>query len=100
MNKFDIIVEGQPNGDGYILRYRTKKGSDIFCLGVPLYYSQGGDWDLGPTWCYVVPDGELTLIDTGQFGKFEVLQSMLGQAGFDVKDIKRIIVTHGHEDHD
>ena len=100
MNKFDVIVEGKPNGDGYILRYRTKSGTDIFCLGVPLYYSQGGDWDLGPTWCYVVPGDGITLIDTGQFGKFDVLESMLGQAGFLVKDIKRIIVTHSHEDHD
>jgi glyoxylase-like metal-dependent hydrolase (beta-lactamase superfamily II) len=100
MNSFDIIIEGKPNGDGYILRYRTSKGMDVFCLGVPLFYSQGGDWDLGPTWCYAVPDDGLTLIDTGQFGKFDVLQSMLGQARLDIRQVKRVIITHGHEDHD
>lgn len=100
MQQFKILKEGELNGDGAIMKYRTQRGTDIYCIGVPLYYDSGGDWDLGPTWCYVVPGERLTLIDTGQFGKFEVLQDLLGQAGFDVKDVRRVIVTHGHEDHD
>ena len=100
MQQFEILKQDKPNGDGVIMKYRTRRGTDIYCIGVPLYYDSGGDWDLGPTWCYVVPGEKLTLIDTGQFGKFDILVSMLVQAGFDVKDIGRIIITHGHEDHD
>ena len=100
MQQFEILKQDKPNGDGAIMKYRTLRGTDIYCIGVPLYYDSGGDWDLGPTWCYVVPGEKLTLIDTGQFGKFDILTSMLAQAGFDIKDIGRVIVTHGHEDHD
>ena len=100
MQQFEILKQDKPNGDGAIMKYRTRRGTDIYCLGVPLYYDSGGDWDLGPSWCYVVKGEKLTLIDTGQFGKFELLTALLGEAGFDVKDIRRVIVTHGHEDHD
>jgi glyoxylase-like metal-dependent hydrolase (beta-lactamase superfamily II) len=100
LQQFEILKQDKPNGDGVIMKYRTRRGSDIYCIGVPLYYDSGGDWDLGPTWCYVVPGEKLTLIDTGQFGKFDILTSMLSLAGFDVKDVGRVIITHGHEDHD
>jgi glyoxylase-like metal-dependent hydrolase (beta-lactamase superfamily II) len=100
LQQFEILKQDKPNGDGVIMKFRTLRGTDIYCIGVPLYYDSGGDWDLGPTWCYVVPGEKLTLIDTGQFGKFDILSSMLAQAGFDIKDIGRVIITHGHEDHD
>jgi len=100
LQQFKILKQDKPNGDGSIMKYRTRRGTDIYCIGVPLYYDSGGDWDLGPSWCYVVTGDKLTLIDTGQFDKFDVLISMLGQAGFNIKDIQRVIVTHGHEDHD
>lgn len=100
MQQFEILKQDKDNGDGVIMKYRTRRGTEIYCIGVPLYYDSGGDWDLGPSWCYVVGGEKLTLIDTGQFGKYEVLTSMLGQAGFAVKDIRRVIITHGHEDHD
>ncbi len=100
MKQFEILKQDKPNGDGAIMKYRTGRGTDIYCLGMPLFYDSGGDWDLGPTWCYVVTGDKLTLIDTGQFGKFDVLVSMLGQAGFNIRDVRRVIVTHGHEDHD
>ncbi len=101
MNKFEILKEGKPGGEGVIMKYRTRRGTDIFCLGAPLFYdSAGGDWSLGPSWCYVVAGEKPTLIDTGQFDKFDILTDLLGQAGFGLKDIKRVIVSHGHEDHD
>lgn len=100
MQQFDILKQDKANGDGAIMKYRTRRGTEIFCIGVPLYYDSGGDWDLGPTWCYLVTGDKLTLVDTGQFGKFDILESMIVQAGFNVKDISRVIITHGHEDHD
>ncbi len=100
MTELKIISEGKDNGDGVIMSGRTRRGTDIYCLGVPLFYSMGGDWDLGPTWCYVIAGKKVTLVDTGQFGKFDVLKAMLEKAGFSLKDIERVIITHGHEDHD
>ncbi|MDD5311567.1 MAG: MBL fold metallo-hydrolase [Dehalococcoidia bacterium] len=100
MSGFEIIQKGKENGDGVILRYRTRKGTDIYCLGVPLNYSSGEDWDLGASWSYLIDGNRLTLVDTGQFNKYDVFHSMLIKAGFDVANIARVIVTHGHEDHD
>jgi glyoxylase-like metal-dependent hydrolase (beta-lactamase superfamily II) len=100
LQKLDLIQQGKDNGDGTILRYRTGKGSDIYCLGVPLSYSSGEDWDLGPTWCYLIKGKQNTLIDTGQFDKSEELESMLKKVGCEAKHIDNIVVTHGHEDHD
>lgn len=100
MQKFEILKQGKTGGEGVIMKYRTRRGTDIYCLGAPLFYESGGDWSLGPSWCYVVTGEKTTLIDTGQFDKFDVLTDLLGQAGFAVKDIKRVIVSHGHEDHD
>ncbi len=100
MQEFEIIARGKENGEGVVLSYYTTAGAEIFCLGVPLNYSSDEDWDLGPSWCYVIPGDKTTLIDTGQFGKFEQFKSMLGKAGFNLKDIGRVVVTHGHEDHD
>jgi glyoxylase-like metal-dependent hydrolase (beta-lactamase superfamily II) len=100
LQQFEILKQDKPNGDGVIMKYRTRRGTDIYCLGVPLYYDSGGDWDLGPSWCYIVKGEKLTLIDTGQFDKFDLLTTMLDQAGLAIRDIERVIVTHGHEDHD
>ncbi len=69
----DIIVQGKDNGDGMVIHYQTTKGTDIMGLAVPniIAYS---DWDLGPTWCYLILDKKTTLIDTGRFGNFEIIQ--------------------------
>jgi glyoxylase-like metal-dependent hydrolase (beta-lactamase superfamily II) len=95
----EIIVSGKSNGEGIVLRYQTTKGTDIFGLGIPNIYSNA-DWDLGPTWCYLIVGRETSLIDTGRFGNYAVLQSMLKSTGKVFSDIHRIILTHSHEDHD
>ncbi len=95
----DIIVHGKDNGDGMVIRYRTKKGTDIFGLAVP-NTRVSEDWDLGPTWCYLVAGVATTLIDTGRFGKFDILESLLKSTGKGFSDIDRVIITHSHEDHD
>jgi glyoxylase-like metal-dependent hydrolase (beta-lactamase superfamily II) len=100
VKKFEIIEEGKGNGNGVILRYVTDKGTIIHCLGVPVLYSADQEWDLGATWCYLIESEKITLIDTGQWDRFEVLQSMLKKISRHLRDISQIIVTHGHEDHD
>ncbi len=94
-----VIVSGTNNGEGMILHYQTIKGTDVFGLGIPNVYVNA-DWDLGPTWCYLIFGRETSLIDTGRFGNYAVLESMLKSIGKDFSSIGRIILTHGHEDHD
>src|SRR6266576_5675308 len=56
---------------------------------------------IGPVNVYLIPEEPLTLIDTGPKTKeaIEALRSGLRKAGFLVSDIRRIVLTHAHEDH-
>jgi glyoxylase-like metal-dependent hydrolase (beta-lactamase superfamily II) len=95
----DVIVRGKDNGEGMVVHYETTKGTEIFGLAIPNIYADT-DWDLGPTWCYLILGKKTTLIDTGRFGNFEVFESLLKSTGKDFSNIDRIIITHSHEDHD
>ncbi len=95
----DVIVRGKDNGEGMVIHYRTTRGTDVFGLGVPNIYGDT-DWDLGPTWCYLILGQKTTLIDAGRPGNFQVLGALLRSIGKGFSDIDRIVVTHSHEDHD
>jgi len=95
----DVIVNGKDNGEGMVIHYKTTKGTDVFGLAIPNVYTHT-DWDLGPTWCYLIAGQKITLIDTGRIGNFEVFGSLLKSTGKALSDIDRIIITHSHEDHD
>jgi glyoxylase-like metal-dependent hydrolase (beta-lactamase superfamily II) len=95
----DVIVKGKENGEGMVIHYKTTKGTDIFGLAISNIYADT-DWDLGPTWCYLILGKKTTLIDTGRFGNFELFESLLKSIGKGFSDIDRIIITHSHEDHD
>jgi len=95
----EIIISGKPNGEGMVVRYQTVRGTDIFGMGIPNIYLNAG-WDLGPTWCYLIVGRKTSLIDTGRFGNYAVLESMLKSMDRVFSDIDRIILTHSHEDHD
>jgi len=95
----EIIVSGKRNGEGMVVRYQTVKGTDIFGLGIPNIHLNS-DWDLGPTWCYLIVGHKTSLIDTGRFGNYAVFESILKSIGKVFSDIDRIIITHSHEDHD
>ena len=93
----DVLRPGDPQGNRMALRLTTLGGRVIHAVGVPQ------DWPsrTGPTWCYIFEnDGATTLIDPGAQGSFNELADGLNAVGYAVRDIDRVIVTHGHADHD
>ena len=92
----DTLREGDPQGNRMALRLTTQSGHEIHAIGVPQ------DWPsrTGPTWCYVLDSDGITLIDPGAHGSFSELEDGLQVAGYSIKDIDRVVVTHGHSDHD
>jgi len=95
----EIINDGKSNGEGMVIHYKTSRGTDIFGLAIPNIYAND-DWDLGPTWCYLIAGHKTTLIDTGRLGNFDVFASLLKSIGKKFADIDRVVITHSHEDHD
>ena len=92
----ETIRRGDAQGNRMVLRLAVTDGQYIYAIGVPQ------DWPsrTGPTWCYVFEHEGVTLIDPGAQGSFSELEDGLKAAGFSVSDIDRVIVTHGHSDHD
>src|ERR1043165_7272101 len=56
---------------------------------------------IGPVNVYLITEDPLTIIDTGPKTKeaIEALRAGLRKEGFLVSDLRRIILTHAHEDH-
>lgn len=56
---------------------------------------------IGPVNVYLIAEDPITIIDTGPKTKatVEALRAGLREAGFLVSDIRRIVLTHAHEDH-
>src|SRR6267142_1268777 len=56
---------------------------------------------IGPVNVYLIAEDPVTLIDTGPKTKeaIEALHEVLRRVGFRVSDIRRIVLTHAHEDH-
>ncbi|MBI2916490.1 MAG: MBL fold metallo-hydrolase [Chloroflexi bacterium] len=79
-----------------VARLRTSRGMDVYALGVP----QSWDSHTGPTWCYLCEADVLTLVDTGKYASLPHLEKALEATGYRTQDIQRIILTHGHADHD
>jgi len=92
----DVLREGDAQGNRMIVRFTTQRGSRIHAIGVPQ------DWPsrTGPTWAYLFESDGLTLLDPGAHGSYDELADGIVGAGFGVKDIDRVIISHGHSDHD
>ena len=56
---------------------------------------------MGPINCFLAQGDELTLVDTGPKdpATLAALRDALGERGFKLQDIRRVVVTHAHVDH-
>ena len=93
-----IIKKGDPSGNGRIVRFQMPSGLEI--ISFPTENPYGGEWDLGPTWNYVVMGERPFLVDTGRWGQGGNLLSMMKEAGLNRNDLEFILISHSHEDHD
>ena len=93
----EILKAGDESGNRMIVRYRLPAtGAVVWALGIP----QAWETPLGPTWCYVVEGEQLTVIDPGCHGSEHHLAEAMAYLGLSINAIGRIVVTHGHMDHD
>ena len=91
-----IIRKGDANGDGMIIKFCTNRDVTITSIAVPQNLPSG----TGPTWVYIFENEGLTLIDSGSDGSYPNLAKGIRESGFEIKDIERVAITHGHGDHD
>ncbi|MDY6972020.1 MAG: MBL fold metallo-hydrolase [Thermodesulfobacteriota bacterium] len=67
-----------------------------------VYFIQGQDEMIPDCHVYVIGDpssGDLSLVDAGLMGKGAYKINAIKKLGFEVSDIKRVIMTHTHLDH-
>ena len=91
-----VLRQGNPSGSDMVVRWRTNRGLEFHAIGVGHPFNPF----LGPTWAYVLSLDKLTVIDTGVPGTLDRLDRGLHVLGLSIADVKRVIVSHGHADHD
>ena len=91
-----ILKRGDDSGNGTLLQYTTSAGAIIKAIGVP----QSWQSTLGPTWCYIIEGDDITIVDPGCYGSISYLEQGLEQLGHSLAAVARIVVSHGHMDHD
>jgi len=93
-----ILHSGDDSGNQMIVKMSLRSGREILAFATENLYA--GDWDLGPTWNYIVMSDKPFLVDTGRRGMGPRLLEMIEYAGIKVGDLDFVILSHGHEDHD
>lgn len=96
MLETEILKRGDDSGNGTLVKYTSSTGAVIKAIGIP----QSWESTLGPTWCYVIEGDDLTLVDPGCYGSLSYLEQGLAELGRSLSDVTRIVVSHGHMDHD
>ena len=92
-----VVQPGDRNGNGMILELTPmQSGKPLWAIGVPQPY----ETSTGPTWVYAVETEGLTLIDAGGDSSKDPVQTGLAHIGRALEDVERIVITHGHSDHD
>ena len=94
--EIDVLRNGDSAGNGMVLGLTDPQGRRIHTVAVP----QEGHSHTGPTWAYIFENEGLTLIDPGAAFSFDLLQSGMGLFGLEPADVERVVITHGHADHD
>ena len=97
-DEIHVVQRGDSSGNDMIVRITLSSGRHIYGFATANLY--GGDWDIGPTWNYLVTGDRPFLVDTGRRGQGPQLLKMMEEVGFRGQDIDSIILSHGHEDHD
>ena len=91
-----VLRSGDSAGNGMTLALTDGDGRRIHTVAVP----QEGHSHTGPTWAYIFENEGLTLIDPGAAASFDILQSGMALFGRTAADVERVVITHGHADHD
>ncbi len=94
----EMIELGGENGNNKIFRLNLPSGKQI--IGLATENNYGGEWDLGPTWNYIIGPERPFLVDTGKSGMGLKLLEMMARIGIEGKDLDFVLISHGHEDHD
>ena len=92
----EILKSGDDSGNRMVVKYTSPDGVVVHGIGVP----QAWETPLGPTWSYVIEGEHLTLVDTGCNGTVQHLEEGLEVLGYPLSAVERIVITHGHLDHD
>ena len=94
----DVLVlrQGDAQGNQMILRLTTPQGEPLHAIAVP----REGHSYTGPTWAYLFENEGLTMIDSGVMDSYAELAEGIQFVGYQPSDLERVIITHGHEDHD
>ena len=93
----NVLKEGDSNGDGWSLKLSTSQGRTVFAVAVAQSIHRSRT---GPTWSYVFENEGWTSIDLGTPGSYDALKIAYSTIGLEPSDVKRVIISHGHSDHD
>ena len=96
LEDIQILKEGEKSGYGIVARFALQSGRQVFVISLPHDYRSR----TGPTWAYLTNSQGWTLIDAGSHGALDTLKDGLSTLGLGLTDLKRVIITHGHQDHD
>ena len=96
-NDVSVVRDGDARGNRMVVRFTTATGRPIFAIGVP---QPDIEDRLGPTWAYLFENEGMNLIDAGAHGQVPELVDGIETAGYAAQDVNRVIITHGHSDHD
>ena len=96
LEDIQVLKEGEKSGYGIVARFALQSGRQVFVISLPHDYRSR----TGPTWAYLMDCQGWTLIDAGSHGALDTLKDGLSTLGLGLIDLKRVIITHGHQDHD
>ena len=94
----EVLRQGEATGNGMIVRFRFPSGLTVYGLPTPNDY--GGEWDLGPTWNYLVLADRPFLVDAGRWGTGGLLVETIQELERPAREVDFVLLSHGHEDHD